>query len=102
MHKPLLALLALLSSGGLLPVQVSPLAALVLVVSIIVSLVGRVKKFERQWFDCRAIAESVKTMAWRYMMRAERYRAEKPAPEIDALFAKELIAVSRARPARFK
>lgn len=91
-------LLALLSSGGLLPLQASLLAALVLVVSSIVSLVGRAKKFERQWFDCRAIAESAKTMAWRYMTRAEPYRVDKAASEIDALFAKELTAVSRARP----
>jgi hypothetical protein len=92
------AVLALIASAGVLPLRASLLAALALVVSIMVSFVGRAKKFERQWFDCRAIAESAKTMAWRYMARAEPYGGDRVESEIEALFAKELTGISRARP----
>ncbi len=32
-----------------------------------------VRKPERDWYGCRALAESIKTLAWRYMMRAEPF-----------------------------
>ncbi|HCB7267327.1 TPA: SLATT domain-containing protein, partial [Escherichia coli] len=30
-----------------------------------------VQKPEKEWYGCRALAESIKTSTWRYMMRAE-------------------------------
>lgn len=32
-----------------------------------------VKKPEKDWYGCRALAESIKTSTWRYMMRAEPF-----------------------------
>lgn len=34
------------------------------------------KRFEKAWYSTRAVAESVKTITWRYMMRAEPYDAD--------------------------
>lgn len=31
------------------------------------------KRYDRKWYSARAVAESVKTRTWRYMMRAEPY-----------------------------
>jgi hypothetical protein len=44
--------------------------AVVFLTSIILLLVRTVKKPEQDWYECRALAESVKTLTWRYMMRA--------------------------------
>jgi hypothetical protein len=49
---------------------------------------------DAEWFDGRAVAETVRSQSWRYMMRAEPY----DAPESDAAFLKDLTAVLRARP----
>src|SRR5690606_7526565 len=32
-----------------------------------------VKKPEKDWYGCRALAESIKTSTWRYMMRASPF-----------------------------
>lgn len=34
------------------------------------------KKPEKDWYGCRALAESVKTSSWRYMMRAEPFQGD--------------------------
>ena len=34
------------------------------------------KRFEKTWYGTRAVAESVKTIAWRFMMRAEPFDTE--------------------------
>lgn len=37
------------------------------------------KQPQRTWYGMRALAESVKTISWRYMMRAEPFNVEDPA-----------------------
>ncbi|HUR24938.1 MAG TPA: DUF4231 domain-containing protein [Candidatus Thermoplasmatota archaeon] len=39
-------------------------------------IIRGVYKFEESWFKARALAESVKVEAWRYMMRAEPYQGK--------------------------
>ncbi|EBW1603757.1 DUF4231 domain-containing protein, partial [Escherichia coli] len=45
--------------------------ALVLAASTGLLLYMAVQKPEKEWYGCRALAESIKTSTWRYMMRAE-------------------------------
>lgn len=53
-----------------------------------------VKKPEKDWYGCRALAESIKTSTWRYMMRAEPFE---DAPQLRtvkqkfAAFLKEIL-----------
>lgn len=45
--------------------------AIFLALGIVVSLVVRDRKFDKVWFDGRAVAESAKTLSWRFMMQSE-------------------------------
>ena len=47
--------------------------ALVFVLAATVLLFRAVRKPEQDWYRCRALAESIKTSTWRYMMRAEPF-----------------------------
>lgn len=53
-----------------------------------------VKKPEKDWYGCRALAESIKTSTWRYMMRAEPFE---DAPKLGTVkqkfanFLKEIL-----------
>lgn len=49
------------------------LFALLLLLLITVTITRHVNKFEEKWYRCRALAESVKTSSWRYMMRAQPF-----------------------------
>lgn len=51
-----------------------PLISVVLIVlSIIVTFATENGKYEKKWYDGRAIAESLKTLSWKFMMRAEPF-----------------------------
>lgn len=45
------------------------------------------------WYDGRALAESAKSMAWKYMMRAEPYGAVLSGAEADGLLCSDLQAL---------
>lgn len=47
--------------------------ALVFVLAATMLVVRSFKKPEQTWYRCRALAESVKTSTWRYMMRADPF-----------------------------
>ena len=72
-------------------------AAIFLLVSVIVSYIIRMKQWERKWFDTRAIAESVKTLTWRYMMGASPF-SDKAAQDADKDFVKYLKSIKGALP----
>lgn len=46
-----------------------------------------VKKPERDWYSCRALAESIKTSTWRYMMKAEPFETAESIHECRGKFA---------------
>lgn len=50
-------------------------------------------KPERTWYEGRAAAESVKTLTWRYMMRADPFSVEEPLSEVDGRFLHRLSDV---------
>jgi nitrate reductase NapE component len=41
-----------------------------LLLGLCVALISRQRRHEQQWFNCRAISETVKSLSWRYMTRA--------------------------------
>lgn len=47
--------------------------AMVILCAIIISLTRALWKPQQDWYRCRALAESVKTLTWRYVMRAEPF-----------------------------
>jgi hypothetical protein len=47
-------------------------------------------KPERTWYEGRAVAESVKTLSWRYMMGAGPFYRRDPAPTVGQLFLNQL------------
>ena len=49
------------------------------------------KRFDKTWYNARAVAESVKTRTWRFIMRAEPYDCGDPAAR--GLFAEDLAAI---------
>lgn len=79
-------------SAGIGGRAIAAVAAFTLVVSLLTALLIQVKSFERTWYGGRAVAESVKTLAWRYMVRAEPFDQTRTA-EVDDLFANRLLQV---------
>ena len=69
--------------------------AIVLAVGIILTWVSRVRRDDKVWYDCRAIAESTKTVAWRFMMRAAPFKDDSTAK---VLFIDQLRRIRKARP----
>jgi hypothetical protein len=56
-------------------------------------------KPDKQWFGARAVAESVKTISWRYMAGSEPYAKSLPDAQADNLFCQELEGILRERSA---
>jgi hypothetical protein len=77
--------------GPLLP----GLSALSLLGAMAVKLVNRQSGADQRWFDGRAVAETVKTETWRYMMRLDPYVDDATA---DDRLAMDLLSAIRARP----
>jgi hypothetical protein len=84
------------------PTMISRLLAIAsplsIAIGIVLMLVIRVQRYEKIWFDCRAVAESVKTATWRYMMQAPPYHADDSDANVDTEFLKELVEIRKARP----
>jgi len=68
-------------------------------VSLIVKLTMRARRFDSVWFDCRAVAESVKTTVWRFLMAIHPYDQSTPDDVAETRFLLELDTIRRARPA---
>jgi hypothetical protein len=62
---------------------------------IVMKLYNRQAGGDARWFDGRAVAETVKTQTWRYMMRLAPYQDDVSADEI---FGQDLLSAIRARP----
>ncbi len=51
-----------------------------------ISIFLAVKKYEKTWYSARAVAESVKTATWRYMMKADPFLDASSLKEVNAIF----------------
>jgi hypothetical protein len=69
-------------------------AAIVLLGSVVAKFVAKQRSDDKEWFDGRAVAESVKSLTWRYMMRLEPFEDDTTC---DQKFIEELDAIREAR-----
>jgi hypothetical protein len=53
------------------------IAAVILIATLFTSILLAFKRFDKTWYNGRVVAESVKTVTWRYMMHAEPYHNPK-------------------------
>lgn len=74
------------------------LVAALIIVGIFVTWFLRSEKPERVWFDCRAVAESTKSLAWFYMMAVGPYGGQLPVADVNKKFVDDLAAIRRDRP----
>lgn len=96
-------ILAAISSGFFLISKTeNQLCALMTAISLGGALVSRLlmkfKNWERDWFGTRAIAESLKTITWRYIMRVSPYQNGIPANELIKKFTSEIDIVFKTLP----
>lgn len=66
------------------------LYAFIFVVSGVLLLTRDFWKLQEDWYRCRALAESVKTLTWRYMMRASPFADGSPPQNARAEFRNHL------------
>ena len=61
--------------------------AIVVIGSMILLIYMSVSKPEKKWYACRALAESIKTSVWRYVMRAEPFEDSAQLSDVQCKFA---------------
>jgi SMODS and SLOG-associating 2TM effector domain 3/SMODS and SLOG-associating 2TM effector domain 1 len=72
------------------------LLVLALIAFAAVAVGRRLKEWERKWYQSRALAESVKTTAWRYAMKAEPFDKSVSDQEAGKRFREYLAGILRA------
>lgn len=72
-------------------------SAISLALSIGFSIYLKILKPEQIWYGGRAVAESVKSMTWRYMMDADPYPMDLVPADADQKFVTELRSILRER-----
>jgi SMODS and SLOG-associating 2TM effector domain 3/SMODS and SLOG-associating 2TM effector domain 1 len=69
--------------------------SVILITALIVKLTGRIRRPDSDWFNGRAVAESVKTTAWEYMMRAGPF--DVPDAQADTTLVAKLREILASR-----
>lgn len=54
---------------------------IILVIGIAINFIFHARKYDEKWFGCRSVAESTKTAAWRFMMKASPFEDDSTAEE---------------------
>jgi|CZKJ01.1.fsa_nt_gi hypothetical protein len=73
------------------------ISAMLLAASLLCTLYLRVQKPEQLWYGGRAVAESAKSMAWRYMAGAAPYLVGLPVVEVEREFISALESIFKER-----
>src|SRR2546425_584048 len=85
-----------LSAGSILDQAtkwyLSLFGALILAASVVISIATRALRKDRIWYEGRAVAESIKTMSWRYMTAIEPYQPS--LGSVDSIFCDDLQRVT--------
>jgi hypothetical protein len=68
--------------------------AVLLIVGMVFAGYIREQRVDKRWFNARAIAESVKTASWRFMMQAPPFQTDQ---DVEAVFVRELDTIRKAR-----
>src|SRR5437773_4308088 len=77
---------------------VSIIVAVSLIVVSLVQMFGQIQKYDSKWFASRAVAESVKTQTWRFMMKASPYREGEDASAVVARFVADVRQLLNEQP----
>ncbi len=93
---PATAILVVLAAAGLVPMQTTALTAVSTTLVVVVLWMARGARWQQQWHDCRAVAEEVKGLAWRFMMQADPFPPAHESP--DVAFVHALDDVLRGHP----
>jgi hypothetical protein len=72
-------------------------SAILLAASLVLTLYLKTLKPEQLWYGARAVAESAKSMAWRYMTGAAPYLPDLPSAEVDRKFVLDLESIMKER-----
>lgn len=73
--------------------RIAGAGGVLLVLSLLTTAALSAKNYEQTWYGGRAMAESAKTLAWKYMMRADPFQSRLTASEVDKRFREALEAV---------
>lgn len=92
-HSALLIIAAGLGVYGIEKTVAAIAAAVLIIASIFVSIAMLLRRDEDVWYRTRAVAESVKTSAWRFMMRADPYLDVDDVREVKARFRNRLKSI---------
>ena len=68
-------------------------SAILFLVTLGILIFLRVRRPDDQWYNGRAVAESVKTRAWRWVMRAEPYEQNEKVEIVSKQFINDLKAI---------
>ncbi len=91
-------------SGGFILTNVATCTTLAIITAVMLffaflsRLCIKIRKWDDNWFNTRAIAESVKTATWRYIMGAHPYQLNLSAVDVDKKFIEELDEIFRSHP----
>jgi hypothetical protein len=72
---------------------------IILATLLVLTAIGDAKRFDRIWFNSRAIAESVKKETWLFIMTARPYYAVIPDSKAENLFLGRLEQIFKSQPA---
>ncbi len=72
-------------------------AAIFMALSLVVTGIIQRERNERAWYDGRAVAESAKTIAWRYITCAEPYQRTRDPAGVDLELIADLAAILDSR-----
>jgi len=86
----ILVIASLLSDSAFKGTTFYLLYAFVFVMAVVLLLVRNLWKLQQDWYRCRALAESVKTLTWRYIMRAAPFANEPLLQDARAEFRNQL------------
>jgi hypothetical protein len=71
------------------------LSVAMLILALLARTTNRLRRPDKDWFGGRAVAESVKTAAWKYMMRGQPYAG--PDPDADSQLIGDLRSIMQDR-----
>ncbi len=72
--------------------------AILLLLMLAVNSVAQIRKYDRRWFACRAVAESVKVQTWRFMMKADPYSGNSDYAILKSRFVDDVLQSLNSQP----
>ncbi len=71
---------------------------ILVVLILLVNSIAQIRKYDRRWFACRAVAESVKVQTWRFVMRADPYTGDSDFQSLIGNFVDDIMQSLKSQP----